>query len=134
MTFPGLKDDRARADLIAHLKLATAEGAASPGGEQAQMPGGEMMRGRAPLDLQHDVKANNRITAIRYCRDIYTVDVASGHSHPFWEFNLRFKTDSSNNGPEPGQPVLIPAGIVGDRAFVVFASPGEISASIDSAC
>jgi cytochrome c len=53
---------------------------------------------------------------------------------PFWEFNLRFKTDSSDKGPEPGHPVLIPASMMGDRAFVIFAAPEEISGFIESKC
>ena len=51
-----------------------------------------------------------------------------------WEFNLRFKTDSSDVGPEPGNPVIIGAGMQGDRASVVFASPGEISSFIKQSC
>jgi hypothetical protein len=30
--------------------------------------------------------------------------------------------------------VLIPAGMMGDRAFVVFAAPGEISPFIETGC
>ena len=41
---------------------------------------------------------------------------------PFWEFNPRFKTDSSDKGPRPAQPVLLPASMMGDRAFVTFAA------------
>jgi cytochrome c len=51
-----------------------------------------------------------------------------------WEFNLRLKTDSSNDGPQAGKPVIVGTGMQGDRAAVVFAAPEEISAFIKSAC
>ena len=50
------------------------------------------------------------------------------------EFNLRFKTDSSKLGPRPGQPVAVGAGMQGDRASIVFASPKEISTAIAESC
>jgi cytochrome c len=129
MTFRGLADAQARADVIAYLQTATAEGAQAEAGDQAGMMAPPQL-----LDLRREVGPNNRITSIRYCDDTYTVDVESGESHPFWEFNLRFKTDSSDKGPQPGHPVLITASMMGDRAFVIFATPGEISASIESKC
>jgi cytochrome c len=93
-----------------------------------------MMAAPELLDLRREVGPNNRITSIRYCGDTYTVAVETGEAHQFWEFNLRFKTDSSDQGPPPGQPVLLPASMMGDRAFVIFAAPGEISASIEAKC
>ena len=129
MTFPGLADARARADVIAYLETATAGGAQGQAGEQ-----GGMMAAPQLIDLRREVGPNNRITSIRYCGDTYTVGVESGESHPFWEFNLRFKTDSSDKGPEPDHPVLIPASMMGDRAFVIFAAPGGISRFIQSRC
>jgi cytochrome c len=129
MTFPGLADAQARADVIAYLQTATAAGAQGQAGEQ-----GGMMAAPRLIDLQREVGPNTRITSIRYRGDTYTVGVESGESHPFWEFNLRFKTDSSDKGPEPGHPVLIPASMMGDRAFVIFAAPEEISGFIESRC
>ena len=64
----------------------------------------------------------------------YEVATADGAREPYWEFNLRFKTDGSELGPEPGKPVIVGAGMVGDRASVVFASPQEISPSIVPGC
>jgi hypothetical protein len=37
-------------------------------------------------------------------------------------------------GPEPGKPVIVGAGMMGDRASVVFASPQEISPFIAPGC
>jgi cytochrome c len=129
MTFPGILDTQARADVIAYLQTATAGAAQAQAGEEGGMMGAPLL-----LDLRREIGPNNRITSIRYCGDTYTVGVESGESHPFWEFNLRFKTDSSDKGPEPGHPVLIPASMMGDRAFVIFAAPEEISAFIQPKC
>jgi cytochrome c len=129
MTFAGIEEPKARADLIAYLRTATAEGAQPEAPDQ-----GGMMATPQLTDLRRDVGPNNRITSIRYCGDTYTVGVESGASHPFWEFNLRFKTDSTDKGPELGHPVLIPASMMGDRAFVIFAAPDEISAFIEKRC
>lgn len=129
MTFPGIADAQARADVIAYLQATTAGGAQGQAGEQ-----GGMMAAPQLLDLRREIGPNNRITSIRYCGDTYTVGVETGESHPFWEFNLRFKTDSSDKGPEAGHPVLIPASMMGDRAFVIFAAPEEISRFIESKC
>ena len=49
-------------------------------------------------------------------------------------FSLRFKTDSGSEGPEKGAPALVGAGMMGDRADVIFAAPDEISAMITRDC
>ncbi len=36
--------------------------------------------------------------------------------------------------PPPGTPVVIKAGMRGDRGFIIFADPGEISAFIKEQC
>ena len=128
MVFPGLPDGQARADLIAYLEQVSRQGVAEGQIEQRGMMGG----GELP-----DLKAlgpASRVTAIRHCRDSYEVSTADGASEPFWEFNLRFKTDGSEVGPEPGRPVIVGAGMMGDRASVVFASPKEISTFIHDDC
>jgi cytochrome c len=51
-----------------------------------------------------------------------------------WEFNLRLKTDSSEQGPPEGKPAIIGAGMRGDRASVVFSKPSEISSFIGAEC
>jgi len=47
---------------------------------------------------------------------------------------LRFKTDVSEDGPQKGAPALVGAGMMGDRADVIFANPNEISGFISSQC
>ena len=133
MTFPGMRDEQARADLIAYLEAATAEGSTP---QESAGQGGMMGGGMAGSDMP-DLKAvgpEQQVTAIRYCDDSYYVTTAAGETHPFWEFNLRFKTDSSESGPRPGHAALQPAGMMGDRASVIFADPEEISSFIEKRC
>jgi len=129
MVFPGIKDARAREHLIAFLKTPGSKGGAPSAGG---MMGG-MMGSQQPENLRQ-LGPENQVTAVRYCKDSYFVTLASGETLPFWEFNLRFKTDSSVNGPEKGKPVLIGAGMRGDRAAVVFPRPGDISKFIKEQC
>jgi cytochrome c len=90
-----------------------------------------MMGGGAPADLKR-ADPDSVVTSLMHCGDTYTLKTASGETHKIWEFNLRIKTDSSARGPSPGKPVITGAGMRGDRANVVFASPGEISGFIKS--
>lgn len=92
----------------------------------AHQQGPKLHLAEAPLDQQLD--------AITYCGGIYRVVTKAGTPVDYREFDLRFKTDSSEHGPAPGIPVIINAGMRGDRGFVIFASPGEISAFIEAEC
>ena len=47
---------------------------------------------------------------------------------------LRFKTDPGETGPAQGQPAIMPAGMRGDRASVIFADPAEIGTFIEKKC
>ena len=135
MTFQGIKDPRQRADLLAYLKEATQPGASvaqrGPMGGTGGMGG--MMGGGQAANLKN-LDPAERVQAIAYCKDTYTVTTANGQTHKFWERNLRLKTDSSNDGPEKNAPALVPAGMMGDRADVIFAAPSEISTHIESKC
>jgi len=57
--------------------------------------------------------ADHQVEAVGYCNGIYTFKLKDGSTSTFKEFNLRIKTDSGPNGPNPGVPVLIPAGMRG---------------------
>jgi cytochrome c len=129
MTFPGLRDSKARADVIAYLKAAS-EGKAPT----APSRGGMMMNMRPAKEDLKRAPPEGKVTSISHCGDTYTVKTADGKTNKVWEFNLRFKTDSSDLGPREGKPVIVGAGMQGDRASVVFASPGEISKFIRSDC
>jgi cytochrome c len=128
MTFPGIRQAQARQDLIAYLK-ALDENKAPP----AAKGGGMMGMARPKLDLKNAPPAG-QVRSIKYCGDTYTVETADGKTEKIWEFNLRFKSDSSKQGPAPGKPVVVGAGMQGDRASVVFASPKEISETIKQSC
>ncbi len=93
---------------------------------------GSMRSGRLP-DLE-EATPQQTVTTIRYCADAYYLTLGTGVTETFWEFNLRFKTDSSPDGPAKGQPVIVGAGMRGDRAQVVFSDPGEFSAFIRKDC
>ena len=130
MTFPGLRDAKARQDVIAYLKTVS-EGHAPAPSQRGGMMRGMMQDNRPSLKA---VPAEAHITAIQHCRDTYTISTADGKTNKVWEFNLRFKTDGSETGPEPGKPVIIGAGMQGDRASVVFATPNEISRFVKESC
>ncbi len=134
MPFEGIKDARVRADLLAFLKEATKPGAAPERTAQAQMKGmGGMMGGGRDPNLKN-LEPAKQVKAITYCRDTYRVTTADGKTRPFWERNLRFMTDSSRDGPEKGAPAIMPAGMMGDRAAVIFAAPEEITRMIEARC
>ena len=123
MTFAGVPNAKQRADLIAYLKEASAK--ASAGKAAAAAPQFTDLKKLGP---------DRQVQAIRYCRDTYQVTTADGESWDFWEANLRFKTDSSDTGPLSGKPIIVPAGMMGDRASVFFAAPEEIGVFIKHEC
>ena len=136
MTFAGIKDAQQRDDLLAFLKQATQPGAsvAQQSGPMGNMGGmGGMMGGGRVPNLKH-LDPEDRIQAITYCKDTYAITTANGQTRKFWERNLRLKTDASGDGPEKNAPALVPAGMMGDRADVIFADPSEISPFIVAKC
>jgi cytochrome c len=126
MTYDGLADAQARADLIAYLAQAQQQEAASQSGM--------MGMGAAEIPNLKAAGPDDVVTAILHCGDTYDVTNGESETVSVWEFNLRFKTDGSELGPEPGKPVMVGAGMMGDRASIVFATPKEISAFIQEEC
>jgi cytochrome c len=141
MPFEGLKDARVRADLLAFLNEATKPGASQQTAQQGGMKGmggmmggmGGMMGGGRDPNLKN-LEPSKLVKAIAHCRHTYRVTTADGKTRAFWERNLRFKTDSSQEGPEKGAPALTSAGMMGDRAAVIFAAPEEIAKMIEARC
>lgn len=119
MNFPGIADSRVRADLIAYLEAVSRGTLTPPGRELPDLKKGD---------------PHARVTSIRACGDGYRVTTADGNTEVFWEFNLRFKTDSSSSGPAPGRPVLLASGMRGDRASVVFSRFEEITEFLRRQC
>ncbi|SPC12343.1 Cytochrome C (fragment) [Cupriavidus oxalaticus] len=120
MGFPGIPDARTRAGLVSYIEAISAGRVSAP--EDGGLPS---LRELDPV---------SRVTMIRYCGDAYRVTTADRKTHIFWEFNLRFKTDGSPDGPPAGGPALIGTGMQGDRATVVFARPEEISPFLQRQC
>ncbi|KQT20771.1 MULTISPECIES: c-type cytochrome [unclassified Bradyrhizobium] len=131
MTFRGIQDDKQRNDLIAFLKLAMAPNGAKSVVAQGLIPA-EEARGQAPEPLEN-AGPEARVTAVRHCHGTFFVSTADGKERPFWELNLRLKVDSGPTGPK-GKPVLLPAGMQGDRGSLVFSDPAEIGRSIEEKC
>jgi len=120
MTFGGIKDEKVRSDLIAYLKAADSR----PG---TQRPGFRLPDlKKAPPDAI--------VTAVRHCGDTFFVTTQEGKSHKIWEFNLRLKIDSRDTGPHPGKPVMVGAGMQGDRASIVFSALSEIGELVKENC
>ena len=141
MTFAGIKDAKQRADLIAFLKQAAQAGGSQMSQQSGPMGGmmggmggmGGMMGGGQVPNLKK-LDPEDQVKAIAHCKDTYTVTMANGQEHKFWERSLRIKTDTSSEGPEKNAPALVGAGMMGDRADVIFADPSEISPLIVSKC
>jgi len=127
MPFDGIDKPQARADLIAYLKDASAGPAPGASSGMGGMMGGGMK------DLKK-VGRDQQVRAVRLCRDSYFVTKADGTTAAFWESNLRFETDTSNLGPPSGTPAIMPAGMMGDRATIIFAAPEEIGRFIKHQC
>ena len=124
MAIRGIADPKARADLIALLRLAGPNG---PTGAAATVPE------TVDPDLKTEPPAR-QVRAIGFCGDTYRVTTQDGGTRRYWERNLRFETDRSARGPRPGTPVIMPAGMLGDRATVIFSRPEEIDSTIKHAC
>jgi cytochrome c len=120
MTFPGIKDDQARRDLIAYLKAADAPGAKRPSGPRT-------------ANLKK-ARPDSVIKSVRHCGDTYFVNTEDGNLYRIWEFNLRLKTDTSDYGPLPGKPVILGVGMRGDRTAVVFSSLADLAAFVKERC
>jgi len=128
MMFPGIASSNARHDVIAYLR------AVSEGKSPYAVGGGRGMMGGGKRPNLKAAPPKGQVTSIEHCGDTYTITSGNGETTKVWEFNLRFKTDSSADGPYPGKPVAIGAGMRGDRASVIFASPSEISSFIRESC
>jgi len=134
MPFKGIKVAQARADLLAFLKEATKAGAAPVQTGQNQMNGMGGTMGGGNIRNLKNLDPAQHVTGITHCRDTYRVTTADGKTRHFWDRNLRLKTDSSEHGPQSGAPAIVPAGMLGDRADVIFAAPEEISKTIEARC
>ena len=132
MTFAGIEDPGARADLIAFLTAATQPGVAEQLVEAGFLPAA-VMRGQAPEPLG-DAPPDARVSAIRHCPDTYHITTEDGVQKHHWEMNVRLKIDSTETGPPPGVPVVVASGTGGDRVSVVFASRDDLARFLEAEC
>lgn len=132
MTFRGIQDDKVRTDLIAFLQVAL-----KPGGVSAAVSKGlidkRFVEGQRPENLS-EAGPDQKVKAIRKCSDTYFVKTEDGREQPYWEMNVRLKTDTSERGPKGNDPVLAYAGMQGDRISVVFKSTESIAQFIKTDC
>ena len=132
MVFRGIDDAQARADLIAFLEIA-----GQPGGGAASVAPGLLSSTWLRAGEQAPVHKGSpaaRVAAIRHCGDSYFIQTEDGFEKPYWEKNIRLKIDSVETGPTPGVPVILQAGMGGDRFSVVFASLADLTSIIEEKC
>jgi cytochrome c len=132
MTFDGIKSDNARADLIAFLRLALAADDAKSARAKRMLPD-DLVRGQLPDFLDHPSAAQT-VVSVRHCRNTFFLLTADGIERPIWETNLRLKVDTGPAGPKGEKPVLMPSGMQGDKASLIFSDPSQISAIIEKKC
>ncbi len=132
MVFRGIPAERDRADLVAFLALAMAPGGAGTVVERGLVPGG-IVRGQKPEPLAPTPPAA-QVTKLRHCGDSYFVTTADGAETAHWEMNVRLKLDTRDTGPAPGAPVIVGAGMMGDRVSIVFASLQDLTSLVEDAC
>ena len=132
MTFPGIGDDQARSDLIAFLAIAMARRGADAVVAQQLAPR-EHVQGQAPEPLK-GAPPEQQVQAIRHCGDSFFVKTADGKETPFFEMNVRLKLDTRSTGPEPGKPVIVGSGMMGDRVSIIFASVVDLTRFVVEKC
>jgi len=74
---------------------------------------------------------HGQVVTIRHRGGIFEITTVDGRTTVFPEAKLRFKIDTSDQGPLADRPIILPGGTIGDRASVFFASPAEISKLIE---
>lgn len=132
MTFRGVEGEQPRADIVAFLKIAMAPGGDKRVVDQGLIPAA-YVRGAQPQPLT-SAPDKVRVTALRHCGDSYFITTADGAITPFWEMNVRLKLDTRATGPAPGKPVVLGAGMQGDRVSVIFSSVEEIKRFVEENC
>ena len=82
MTFPGIKNARQRADLLAFLKDATRPGRVPPAATQGGNQTGGMMMGGGEVPNLKKLDPEDRVQSINHCGDTYKVATADGKIGP----------------------------------------------------
>lgn len=86
----------------------------------------------AEPDLDHQPPAR-RVRRIVLSGATWRVTTADGRTKPFRERDLSFKVDQGASGPRLGTPVILGAGMRGDRALFIFSRPDEFAQFVSHA-
>ncbi|MEQ8376602.1 c-type cytochrome [Roseibium aggregatum] len=132
MTFRGIDDPLARADLVAFLEIAGQPGGGRKVVDEGLVPAG-WVRAGAPEPIG-EPSPKMHVTAIRHCGDSYFITTGEGRETPYWEKNIRLKIDSAETGPPVGVPVILGAGMGGDRFSVIFRSLADLQQFVTESC
>lgn len=132
MTFRGIGDTQARADLVAILEIAGQPGGGTKVVDEGFIPAG-WLRAGAPEPIG-DAPPEMRVTAIRHCADSYFIATGDGRETPYWEKNIRLKIDSAETGPPTGVAAILGAGMGGDRFSVIFRSLADLDHLVTESC
>ncbi|MBI1260614.1 MAG: c-type cytochrome [Rhizobiales bacterium] len=132
MTFRGIEDPQARADLVAFLEIAGQPGGGKKVVDEGLIPAG-WLRAGAPEPIG-EPSPEMRVTAVRHCGDSYFITTGDGRETPYWEKNIRLKIDSVETGPPAGTAVILGAGMGGDRFSVIFPSLAALKNLIAESC
>ena len=132
MTYRGMRKKQDRADLIAFLKVAMA-----PGGAASVIQRGlvapQITEGQIPDPLKSQ-PTSSQVRSVRHCGDGFFVTTRDGRETAYWEMNVRLKVDTRATGPAADIPVIVGAGMVGDRVSIVFSNIEEISRFVIQKC
>jgi len=132
MSFQDIEDQQARADLIAFLEIA-----GGPNGGRKAVANGlipqSWVRAGAPPPLRNP-PPSERVAVIRHCGDSYLIKTEDGRERLYWEKNIRLKVDSVETGPPPEVPVIVGAGMRGDRFSVIFSSIADLKSFVEEKC
>src|SRR5680860_124106 len=132
MMFEGIGDKQSLADIIAFLEIAGIPGGADKAVADGLLPA-SWLRAGAPQSVR-DVPPQMRVASIRHCGDSYFITTEDGREMPYWEKNVRLKTDSTDTGPPPGIGVILGSGMQGDRYSVVFSSVADLQHLVSETC
>ncbi len=132
MNFRGIQKDQHRADLIAFLKIAMAPGGAEVVIGRNLVPR-EYTEGQIPSPVK-SLPSSAQVKQVRHCGDSYFVTTADGRETPYWEMNVRLKLDTRTTGPAANKPMIVGAGMVGDRVSIVFSNVAEIPRFVVEKC
>ncbi len=94
------------------------------------------MQPAQPIPDLKQAPAAVRVVGVTHCGSgaIFHLKMQDGQTRPYAEINLRIKLDSTGNGPPAGMAILLPAGMTGDRASLVFHSLADVTALVREAC